>query len=257
MTVRCLIVEDHRLAARELGAILSELGHEVIGVARSCDEAVELMGRGPVDLALIDICLAGEGTGLEVARRFRAAHDAPFLFLTSRSDAAAVGAARDLKANGYVLKPYTLEMIFAAIETALGNFLAARADGDAAGDRSPPAAGEGRGGLAPHVATAVKRRVERDYAQPLTLDDLAEPSGLSRFHFAAMFKQTFGVPPHRYIVQRRIEVASRLLLQTGQSVAEIALAVGYENASHFARVFARETGQSPAVFRRMGGAAGA
>ena len=78
---------------------------------------------------------------------------------------------------------------------------------------------------------------------------LAEVSGVSEAHFARSFKQAFGVPPHRYLLTRRIEQATTLLRDTGLSITEIAFATGWESLGSFGRTFHDITGCSPSVMR--------
>ena len=74
-------------------------------------------------------------------------------------------------------------------------------------------------------------------------------AGLSVNHFARAFRQSTGLAPHAYLVQRRIERAERLLSRTDLPLSEIALAVGFADHSHFARHFRRLTGATPSVAR--------
>lgn len=78
---------------------------------------------------------------------------------------------------------------------------------------------------------------------------LAEVSGVSEAHFARSFKQAFGVPPHRYLLTRRIEQASTLLRDTDLSITEIAFATGWESLGTFGRTFRDVTGKSPSALR--------
>lgn len=79
---------------------------------------------------------------------------------------------------------------------------------------------------------------------------LAAVSGTSDAHFARSFKQAFGLPPHRYLLTRRIEQANTLLRDTEFSITEIAFATGWESVGTFGRIFRDITGQSPSDFRR-------
>lgn len=79
---------------------------------------------------------------------------------------------------------------------------------------------------------------------------LAEVSGVSEAHFARSFKQAFGVPPHRYLLTRRIEQASTLLRDTDLPITDIAFATGWESLGTFGRIFRDITGKSPSVLRR-------
>lgn len=85
---------------------------------------------------------------------------------------------------------------------------------------------------------------------PFDLHRLAATVDMSAFHFSRLFKQATGFSPSRYFIHRRIAEARRLLQETGASIVEIGLAVGYASPSHFAQVFRRETGLSPRDYRR-------
>lgn len=86
---------------------------------------------------------------------------------------------------------------------------------------------------------------------------LAQVSGVSEAHFARSFRQAFGVPPHRYLLTRRIERACALLRDTELPITEIALATGWESLGTFGRTFRDVTGQGPGQFRRHARAAAA
>ncbi|QBR03348.1 helix-turn-helix domain-containing protein [Paraburkholderia pallida] len=79
---------------------------------------------------------------------------------------------------------------------------------------------------------------------------LAEVSGVSEAHFARSFKRAFGVPPHRYLLTRRIEQATTLLRDTELGITDIAFATGWESLGTFGRIFRDITGMSPSAMRR-------
>jgi transcriptional regulator GlxA family with amidase domain len=85
---------------------------------------------------------------------------------------------------------------------------------------------------------------------------LARVSGVSEAHFARSFKQAFGVPPHRYLLTRRIERATALLRETDRPILEIALETGWSSLGTFGRTFRDITGESPAARRKRERAAG-
>jgi AraC-like DNA-binding protein len=78
---------------------------------------------------------------------------------------------------------------------------------------------------------------------------LARVSGVSEAHFARSFKEAFGVPPHRYLLTRRIERAMALLRDTDRSVTEVAFQAGWQSLGTFGRTFRDVTGESPGDFR--------
>ena len=78
---------------------------------------------------------------------------------------------------------------------------------------------------------------------------LARVSHVSEAHFARSFKQAFGVPPHRYLLTRRIERATALLRDSDLSITEIAFATGWGSLGTFGRIFRDVTGESPGESR--------
>jgi AraC-like DNA-binding protein len=79
---------------------------------------------------------------------------------------------------------------------------------------------------------------------------LAEVSGVSEAHFARSFKDAFGVPPHRYLLTRRIERAAALLRDTDLPITDIAFETGWNSLGTFGRIFRDITGESPSELRR-------
>jgi transcriptional regulator GlxA family with amidase domain len=78
---------------------------------------------------------------------------------------------------------------------------------------------------------------------------LASVSGVSEAHFARSFKDAFGIPPHRYLLTRRIEKATALLRDTDLPITEIAFQTGWSSLGTFGRTFRDITGKAPAEFR--------
>jgi AraC family transcriptional regulator len=106
-----------------------------------------------------------------------------------------------------------------------------------------------RGGLAAWQKTRVADYVEEHLAGNVLLSQLAEVARLSPFHFSRAFKQSFGLPPLRYVTSRRIERA-KALLGGERSITQVGLAVGFGETSSFTTAFRRNTGVTPTVFRR-------
>ena len=99
---------------------------------------------------------------------------------------------------------------------------------------------------------AVLQRVEQEYAQPLTVPQMAESCGCSSSHFMRWFKQMTGSTFTAYLNERRLAVAAEHLRQTSDSILFIAGEVGFENLSNFNRQFKARYGVSPREYRRYG-----
>ena len=87
------------------------------------------------------------------------------------------------------------------------------------------------------------------YSEPLSVEDLARAAGLSRSHFSAEFRRTFGETPHAYLLTRRLERATALLRYTDRSVADICFSVGLQSLGSFTTSFKRTYGVAPAGYR--------
>jgi transcriptional regulator GlxA family with amidase domain len=94
-----------------------------------------------------------------------------------------------------------------------------------------------------------KDRMDAASHEPWPVRRLARVSGVSGAHFARSFKQAFGLPPHRYLLTRRIERATALLRDTDVSITEIAFRTGWESLGTFGRTFRDVTGESPGELR--------
>jgi AraC-like DNA-binding protein len=93
--------------------------------------------------------------------------------------------------------------------------------------------------------------IDRRYAAPLTVPGLARAARCSPAHFSRGFTRAFGVPPHRYLLERRIERARYRLTTSDASILEIAVEVGFRRASAFCTAFRRVTGTTPGAYRRL------
>jgi AraC family transcriptional regulator len=107
-----------------------------------------------------------------------------------------------------------------------------------------------RGGLAAWQATRVGDYIEQHLADRFTGRDLANLVNISVGQLFRAFKTSFGVPPFRYIVTRRVEYACFLLQTTREPISQIAVAAGLCDQSHFCRLFRRVMGTTPAAWRR-------
>jgi AraC family transcriptional regulator len=107
-----------------------------------------------------------------------------------------------------------------------------------------------RGGLAAWQQRTVTTYIEEHLAEQISLANLAQLVRLSPYYFCRAFKQSFGIPPHRYHGSRRVEHAKILLAKPTSSVTDIGLTVGFSETSSFSAAFRRATGLTPTAYRR-------
>lgn len=108
-----------------------------------------------------------------------------------------------------------------------------------------------RGGLSETKRIQIKAYIDEHLHQDLKLVELAAIAQISPAYFARLFKQSVGMPPHQYILQRRIEQAQYLLRHSQLSLAAIAVSVGFCDQSHLTRRFKQIVGITPTQFRQQ------
>jgi AraC family transcriptional regulator len=118
------------------------------------------------------------------------------------------------------------------------------------GEETTRALPPNRGGLASWQMRAVITYIEEHLNEQISLITLARLARLSQHHFCRAFKQSFGIPPHGYHLQRRMQQAKVLLSDRANSITEVGLILGYANSSSFSLTFRKITGQTPSQFRR-------
>ena len=96
---------------------------------------------------------------------------------------------------------------------------------------------------------AVVEYIEEHLGAGPTLEQLAAVAGLSVYHFARQFKVATGLPPHEYVIARRVERAKQFLQGGDLSLAEVAAQAGFSDQSQFSRHFKRLIGVTPGQFR--------
>jgi AraC family transcriptional regulator len=107
------------------------------------------------------------------------------------------------------------------------------------------------GGLAPWQLRLARDRINASLEEELSLNQIARECRLSASHFVRAFTRSTGISPHRWLMQRRVDVAKDLMLSTDTSLVEISLKCGFSDQSHFTRVFAETTGETPGRWRQI------
>ena len=111
--------------------------------------------------------------------------------------------------------------------------------------------GPAKGGLASWQEKRVKELLDTNLSGDISLEALACECRISTRHFSRAFRQSVGMPPHRWLLRRRVEKARGLLRESKLTMSEIAAVCSFADQSHFTRVFSRITGVSPSAWRRQ------
>jgi AraC family transcriptional regulator len=117
-------------------------------------------------------------------------------------------------------------------------------------ERCSGANGSTTGGLAAWQITRVRAYIDSNLHRTIHIRDLSAVAQRSPAHFSRKFKLAVGDSPHAYVVKRRLERASHLMMTSAEPLSEIALSVGFSDQAHLCRLFRQAFGQSPASWRR-------
>ena len=93
--------------------------------------------------------------------------------------------------------------------------------------------------------------IEAHLASDISLDDLAAEACLSPFHFSRLFRKATGLSPCRYVTDRRIQAAQKMLAVDQSSLVQVALDTGFGSQGNFTRAFRKATGLTPGQYREL------
>ena len=202
--------------------------------ARDGLQALRLMERRRPDLVLLDLMMP-EMDGfrvLEAMRERPASRDVPVIVLTAQS-----------------LTPDDMARLQHGVAAVLGKDLFT-AEEVLAQVESTLARSKRLGSDAQRIVRRVMAYIHEHYAEPITREDLARHAALNERYLTRCFREESGMPPMTYLNRYRIRQAKALLEAGDQTVAEVALAVGFGDGNYFGRVFRQETGVTPGGYQR-------
>lgn len=104
-------------------------------------------------------------------------------------------------------------------------------------------------GLPAYKLQRVVEYINANLTKDLTLAEIAQVAGMNPHYFSRAFRQATGIPPHRYVINCRVETAKKLLMDDELPLVEVGLSVGFQNQSHFTTLFHKLTGVTPKAYR--------
>jgi two-component system response regulator LytT len=122
MSIKVGIVEDEMIIADNIESVLTQLGYATAGPVINYTKALEMVTREQPDIVLIDIMLSGKKDGIDLAWKIKEDFNLPIIFLTANADAATIERAKRLNPSAYLIKPFSKEDLYSAIEICLFNF---------------------------------------------------------------------------------------------------------------------------------------
>ena len=243
MKTTVLIVEDELIIAAHLKSELEELGYQVCAIASSYEEAMTVLSHNQTDIALLDIRIQGQKSGTEIGKYLLGQGEIPFIYITSHYDKVTIAEAKATRPNGYLIKPFSKEDVYVAIEMAIINFAHRKMD-------TPTFKAISAANNTPRKIKKTIQYLQDHLDQKIRLLDLAALTGWNVYHFARMFKKYTDSSPYQYLQNLRMQKAQLLLETTDMTILQIALKVGFESQSHFTQSFRKFCNQTPDQFRK-------
>jgi len=120
--LKVLIVEDEMIISESVKQSLVKLNYDVVGIASKYIHALEMLESLEVNLVLIDINLNGLKSGIDLAKHIQENFNIPFIYVTANSDSHTLEKAKNTRPSGYLVKPFSEENLYSAIEVASFNF---------------------------------------------------------------------------------------------------------------------------------------
>jgi YesN/AraC family two-component response regulator len=224
-------------------------------------EVIDKLSNNNIDIVILDIMLP-DISGLQILKYIKTFHpNIPVLVLTAYSCEDLVIKCLRLGARDYFKKPFNIEEICEKIDLLLNNraykgverrkkreniFLILRKDIEPKEIKKKIQNKE----FTPHIKKAIKYIKENFDNNELTLSKVAKEACLSQYHFSRIFKEISGVSYTNFLNGIRISKAKKLLRDKTASILDISLSVGFNNLSHFDRVFKKREGMTPTEYRR-------
>lgn len=234
--LKLIIADDERIIRETISTIINwkEYDIEVVGLCKNGMETYDMIMDETPDIVLTDIRMPGMD-GLELIRRLKEKKvDSHFAILSGYSDFEYARTAIRLGVQNYFVKPLEPEEIH--------QYLYELSRELSADQPQSPA-------IDPQFSEILEY-IDLHASEKLRLEDVADSLGYNKNYICHLFQKHIGQTYVKYLTQRRLENAQRLLTDTALPIAEIALRCGFSDNTYFNRVFKRATNRTPAEYRR-------
>ncbi|MFN7776297.1 helix-turn-helix domain-containing protein [Flavobacterium sp.] len=241
--LKILIVEDELLIAKDVKDVLEAEGYEVFINVNHYDQAVENIQLLQPDLVLIDIHIRGEKDGVDLAHYLMEFHRIPYIFLSSNVSSLILERVKETRPFGFIIKPFRVIDLKTTVVLALNNYVHKRVDPLRYMELP----------IKDDVPFRIKNTItyiEEHLNNKIKIADLARVANWHNYHFIRMFTKTMGMTPYQYILNRRIEKAKALLVETEYSILSIAYDLGFQSQASFSTTFKKWVNTTPEVYRR-------
>lgn len=252
--MKLLIVDDEPIAIAGIrrGVDLRKLGFQEVFTAGSYTEAVDVLSKEKIDLAVCDIEMPDQ-SGIELMGWITEnSPDTETIVLSCHDEFAYAQQAVRLHCLEYVLKPVRYEILTEVLERAVRTVNEKRQQSlmSEYGQRYIDRMGEGGTESTGNAVEKVARYIDTHLDEEMSVKALAGMAFLSADHLTRMFKKEYGKTVSDYILEKRMELARELLRSSDLTITMVAGRIGFSSYSHFTEQFKKIYGMTPRKFQR-------
>jgi YesN/AraC family two-component response regulator len=237
-----LIVEDELIIALHIKEILKEEGFDAIINVDNVNDAITTIENLNPSLVLIDISLRQDKDGVHLGAFLLERDKIPFIYITSYSDKSTLERVRETRPYGYIVKPFKPTDLKSTVDIVLHNFKhrnidVLRQDKEISND-------------IPFILKQSLKYINDNINEKIKISDLANQTRWESQHFNRLFTQYIGSTPYKYIMDKKIEKAKTLLIETKIPIVQLSFDLGFKSHSNFCSIFKKVTGKTPENFRK-------
>lgn len=237
-----LIVEDELIIALDIKEILNEEGYDAMINIVSVEDAIIAVENLNPSLVLIDINLKQEKDGVDLGTYLLQKDQIPFIYITSYSDKTTLERVSETRPYGFIVKPFKPFDLVATVAIVLNNFKhrnidVIRQNKEINND-------------IPFILKQSIKYINDNITEKIKITDLAKQTRWESQHYNRLFTQYVGITPYKYIVEKKIEKAKTLLIETTIPILQVSFEIGFKSHSNFCSIFKKATGKTPENYRK-------
>lgn len=242
MKKKILVVEDQFIIAYDIKQVLEKQGYEVINNVSTMEDAIDVLDTLDIDLALIDIGLKGNRTGLDLGEYINQTHKIPFIYITSYHDNQTLSDIVKTHPAGYIVKPFKPLDITSAVEIA---FMESALDQSSEALKKREEAFD----QIPYRIKKVVQYIDDNIKERIEIDTLAAMTQYHKQHFIRTFQKAMNATPYQYILHKKIEKSCEMVITSDSPCSDIAYEFGFLSYANFNKAFKKIKGYTPEQYR--------
>ncbi|WP_395632917.1 helix-turn-helix domain-containing protein [Flavobacterium sp.] len=244
--INVLVVETNGSTSNQIRTALEKSDdYNVFVIKHSFADLVNVIENKIIAIAIIEINFILDFNSFGVSKYLDEIGGIPYIFIADNAEKNLMNRVVNSKSSGILIKPFKITDLKATIQIAVHD----QSDLKTFPYNSYNKYLNGFKTIPP-VLRSVLIHIEDNIAERIEIEDLVKITGWSRFHFTKVFTKSIGIPPKKYIIERKIEISKKLLKNNSFSIHQISNMLNFKSQSDFSRTFKKITGNPPEKYRK-------